>query len=113
MNDGLTPTRRAWLDSQHHREAFEGLSAADINRMDFATYARLAGRTLAVTPEPTAPPQTVATAQHPAHSVEQSPGIDFSQLSMSQYRRVREQLGIGQSASARGLFDGINHSEGR
>jgi hypothetical protein len=103
MSDGLTPTQRAWLDSQHHREAFEDLSAADINRMDFATYARLTGRTLTVTPEPTAPPQAVAEAQHPAHSVEH-PGIDFAQLSMSEYKRVREHLGIGRSPSARGIF---------
>ena len=103
MSDGLTPTQRAWLDSQHHREAFEDLSAADINRMDFAAYARLTGRTLSVTPEPTAPPQTVAAVQHPAHSVEH-PAIDFSQLSMSEYSRVRERLGIGSRPSARGIL---------
>lgn len=112
-DDGLTETQRAFLQSQYHREAFEDMSAADINRMDMSTYARLTGRAtlgyaVAQVVE-TAPPGMPRQAV-PAQIVPQAPtpeGIDFANLSMSDYAALRGQLGIGHRGEyGRGALDG-------
>ena len=71
-------------------EPFSGFPAHEIETMPMDEFARLTGREFVI--EPTTAPRAVAEAQHPAHSVEH-PGIDFAQLSMSEYKRVREHLG--------------------
>ena len=125
MSSGLTPTQEAFLASQRLsgllREAVEDLSAADFNRMSMADYAKIREQAGLTSMDPFAQtysfeppgqprqdhpgqdPQAATEAQHPLHSVEH-PDIDFSQLSMSDYKRVREHLGIGRSPSARGIF---------
>jgi len=105
----LTPTQDAWLRAQRMTATFSDFSAHDLATMPMDEFTRLTGRKLVT--EPPAPqqahpghdPQAVAAAQQPARSVEH-PGIDFSQLSMSEYKRVREHLGIGRSPSTRGIF---------
>jgi hypothetical protein len=49
----------------------------------------------------------VLAAQHPEHSTEH-PGVDFSQLSMSDYALLRDQLGVGTGRQeGRGVFDSV------
>ena len=110
-DDGLTPTQRAFLSASQLREAVEDLSAADINRMSFSEYARIRGRAglpgvdpfaKAYAPEPSGRPRQAQG--HPGQDPQPEP-IDIQAMGMAEYRRVREQLGIGRSPSARGLFD--------
>ena len=49
-------------------------------------------------------PAGVMAAQHPEHTAE-DPGVDFRQMTLDEYALVREQLGVGRSMSARGIFD--------
>jgi hypothetical protein len=109
-DDGLTETQRAFLSAQYHREAFTDMSPADINRLDMSKYARLTGRQTPVqaaiqaaeNQPPGRPRETPAAPPSPAPGPQ---GTDFASLGMAEYGRVRDQLGIGRSASARGLFD--------
>jgi hypothetical protein len=102
----------AWLRAQQMTETLSGFTAREIETMPLDEYARLTGREFGVI-EPAAPPAEpsqpgqdpagVMAAQHPEHATE-DPGVDFRNLTMRQYERVREQLGIGRSASARGIL---------
>lgn len=115
--DGLTETQRAWLDSQHNREAFADLSAAEINKLSFTEFARRTGRpsfaesavaSLDAAYEAQHARQSSASAPAPAQSTPapQQPGIDIGAMDMDQYAQVRDQLGMGQGSQyGRGIFD--------
>lgn len=104
MSSGLTPAQEAFLAARDFRDKFGDMSADEIEALSFADYAARTGRTLSVTPEPTAPPPAVADVQRPAS--EEHPGIDFSQLSMTDYAQLRGQLGVGGREYGRGTLDG-------
>lgn len=109
MADGLTPLGAAFLTASQLREAIEDLSPAEINKLSMSDYAAIRQRagldpihpfSGAYAPEP-----PWGARQAPAEIPQQDPGVDFASLGMAEYGRVRDQLGIGRSPSARGLFD--------
>jgi hypothetical protein len=103
----------AYVYGQQHSEAFEDMSATQINALPVAEYARRTGRSIKVEPEPVAEavpvsapgqdPAGVIAAQHPPHATE-DPGTDFQAITMDEYSQIRDQIGIGRSPSARGIF---------
>lgn len=102
-DDGLTPTQRAFLQSQYHRGAFEDMSAADINRLDIATFARLTGREFVI--EPVEPPGRPRQAQgHPGQDPQPEP-IDIQAMGMAEYAAIRDRYIRPSSGTGRGLFD--------
>jgi hypothetical protein len=113
MTDDRPLLIEAWLTGQAHREAFEDMSAAQISALPVSQYARLTGREFKITAEPVPEPALVSApgqdpagvmaAQHPQHATE-DPGEDFQNMTMSQYEQIRGQIGIGRSASARGIL---------
>ena len=97
-------------------EAFENLSAQDINRMDMATFSRLTGRLApaetvhaarrAAEQEPPAVPQTAPKVTQAPE--DQPPGIDLANMDMETYAALRGQLGIGQGRQeGRGIFHSV------
>jgi hypothetical protein len=111
MSSGLTPTQEAWLRAQRMRETFSGFTAHEIETMPMDEFARMTGREFGSI-EPVEPPGgPVPAAVHPgreqpeAVTAAQHQGTDFHVMSMAEYGRARDQLGIGRSPSARGLFD--------
>jgi hypothetical protein len=107
----------AWLNARsvYESEALADLSAAELNRMSMSEYRRhrvQAG--LEDTPSPYqavygSTASTGAQSQPQAQAPQQSgqEGISLDQLramSMAEYKELRGEIGIGQSASNRGLF---------
>jgi hypothetical protein len=115
IDDGLTPTQRAFLQSQYSRETFGDLSPAEINALDMADYAARTGRNLGVTAEvagsvpPGTPRQSPEqTPGMPAPAPQQPQGIDVGSMSMEQYAQLRGQLGVGRGQKeGRGIFDSV------
>jgi hypothetical protein len=112
MDDGLTPLQRAFLDSQRHKEAFEEMSAVEINRMSFAEFAARSGRrtpaqaaVAALDANYTALGSSQQKAPAPPQS--QTPqGVDIASMSMADYSQIRGQLGVGGREYGRGALDG-------
>lgn len=111
MTDGLTPTQRAFLQSQYHREAFEDMSAQEINALPMASYAKIrehAGLppidpyTDAYSP---APPGRPRQAQEPAQTAPEPQGVpDFGAMGMREYGAVRSKYIRPSSGSGVGIF---------
>lgn len=103
-DDAIGPLGQAFLASQSAREAFEDLSAAEINALPMAEYARLTGRSLHGRPaRPATGDTSPATPNVPAAVSEAAPGIDFNDLPYEEQRRI---AGIGQHVDT-GIFGGV------
>ncbi|MGH3275466.1 MAG: hypothetical protein ACRDNZ_14235 [Streptosporangiaceae bacterium] len=112
MTDGITPRLSAWLDASKLKDHFGDMSAAEINALNFTEYSKIreaAGLPAAdpfaeaYAPEPPGRPREAHPGQAPQAVPEHALGIKA--MGMSEYTELREHLGIGRSASARGLFD--------
>lgn len=119
MTDGFTALGEAFLAASQLREATEDLSAQEINRLPMADYAKIRERAGLPAADPFAeayapePPGRPREAPAPTQTAPPAPGpIDVQAMGMQEYKQLRDRLGIGRSASDRGLFDG-NHNESR
>lgn len=115
MSNGLTPRGEAFLAASQLRESFEDMSAQEINALPMTDYGRIREAAGLPPVDPfdavykDVPPGCSRQAQEPQTAPDEAQHrTDFSALSMAEYGRVRDQLGIGRSPSARGLFDSSN-----
>lgn len=108
--DGLTPLGAAFLSASELREAFEDMSAAEINRLPMTEYAKIreaAGLPAAdpfseaYAPEPPGRPRQPAPTQA-GLPAPQDP--DFSKLGMAEYAAVRDHYIRPSSGAGRGIF---------
>lgn len=122
MSDELQPRLAAYLNSQAKREAFEDMSAADINRMDMGEFARRMGhRTLgevaqdaSVYATPPGRPRQAPAAPAPQQTA--PAGLDLTNpdtikaMSQDDLRRYRAEIhaanGLGSAHANTGSLSG-------
>lgn len=122
MSNGLTPIGEAFLAASELQEAAEDLSAAEINKMSMADYAKIRERAGLPSIDPYAevystdfvPPGTPRQEQAPAALGTPEPqpqGIDVASLDMQTYGQLRGQLGVQGREYGRGILDGGSTSD--
>lgn len=107
-DDGLTPVQRAFLASREHAGVFSDMDAAQIERLDMATFARMTGREFGFVPvrDSMSSPEAVQAnaAVPPQQPAEKPQGLDpHSAEYFHAWRANRARGGEGV-----GIFDSVD-----